>query len=145
MKIEKVHRTPLVRQVSEGVEIARCKADVVMNSKGEWNGSKLPRMVIERGDKVELDEDDINIRMMNWEERKRDTSEILRTDRTVCKKRKDREEDFSDCNEEVTYSDKNEKINEVEVIQKTEKRKNKKLRLDTRDKKGDPAQVPQVR
>ena len=43
MKVEKIHRTPLVRQVSEGVEIARCQADIVMNSKGEWNGSKLPR------------------------------------------------------------------------------------------------------
>ena len=65
MKIEKSHRTPLVRQVSEGVEIASCKAEIVMNSKGEWIGSKLPRMVIERGEVVELDEGDINNRMMN--------------------------------------------------------------------------------
>ena len=49
MKVERSHRTPLVRQLDEGVEIATCKAAVVMNSKGEWNGSKLPKMVIERG------------------------------------------------------------------------------------------------
>ena len=65
MKVEKIHRTPLVRQVSEGVEIARCQADIVMNSKGEWNGSKLPRMVIDRGEKVELDRDNVNVCMMN--------------------------------------------------------------------------------
>ena len=59
MKVKKVHRTPLVRQVAEGAEIASCKADVEMNSKGEWNGSKLPRMVIEREDKVKLD--DVNV------------------------------------------------------------------------------------
>ena len=75
MKVEKVHRTPLVRQISEGVEISRCDADIVMNSKGEWNGSRLPRMVIERGDKVELDSDDINVRMMNWEDRRWGTND----------------------------------------------------------------------
>ena len=30
MKVMRSHRTPLVRQVEEGVEIAMCKADVVM-------------------------------------------------------------------------------------------------------------------
>ena len=69
MKVIRSHRTPLVRQVDEGVEIAMCEATIVMNSKGEWNGSKLPRMVVERGDKVELEEGDINVRMMNWDNR----------------------------------------------------------------------------
>ena len=65
MKVKKVHRTPLVRHVAEGVEIVSCKADLEMNSKGQWNGSKLPRMVIEREGRVELDDDDVNVPMMN--------------------------------------------------------------------------------
>ena len=67
MKVVRSHKSPLTRQVDEGVEIAMCDAKIVMNSKGEWNGSRLPRMVIERGEQIELDKDDINIRMMNWE------------------------------------------------------------------------------
>ena len=77
MKVERSHRTPLGRQVSEGVEINQCKADIIMNSKGEWNGSRLPRMIIERGDKIQLDEDDINVRMMNWEKKPKEAVELL--------------------------------------------------------------------
>ena len=96
MKVEKVHRTPLVRQVAEGVEIATCDADVIMNSKGEWNGSKLPRMVIERGDKHELDKDDVNVRMMNWEE----TVKVKNITKVRTEKRKVREEEVSEVIED---------------------------------------------
>ena len=27
----------MARQIEEGVEILNCKADIVMNAKGEWN------------------------------------------------------------------------------------------------------------
>ena len=35
MKVQKTHRNPLSRQIAEGVEIAHCEAEIVMNSKGE--------------------------------------------------------------------------------------------------------------
>ena len=47
------HRTPLARQIHEAVKIAHCKANLILNRKGEWNGSQLPRLAIEVGDKVE--------------------------------------------------------------------------------------------
>ena len=68
MKVQRTHRTPLYRQVAEGVEINLCQADVILNSKGEWNGSRLPRMLVERGEQIELEENDVNVRMMNWEQ-----------------------------------------------------------------------------
>ena len=85
MKVQKSHRTPLASQVGEGVEINSCKSKIVMNSKGEWNGSRLPRMVIEQGEEIELDEDDINIRMTNWE---KDDRRNKKWDRTEAQKRK---------------------------------------------------------
>ena len=30
-----------------------CKAKIVMNSKGEWNGSRIPRVVVEVADKIQ--------------------------------------------------------------------------------------------
>ena len=40
-----------------------------MNSKGEWNGSRLPRVRIERGEVIENEENDLDNRMMNWDSR----------------------------------------------------------------------------
>ena len=40
MKVKKSHRTPLQRQIEEGVEIESSVAQIILNSKGEWNGSK---------------------------------------------------------------------------------------------------------
>ena len=50
------HRNPLERQIHEGVQLEIHKADLLMNSKSEWNGSKIPRIVIETGDDLEEDE-----------------------------------------------------------------------------------------
>ena len=44
MKMMRSHLTPLTRQIQEGVEIENSKADIIMNSKGEWNGSRIPRI-----------------------------------------------------------------------------------------------------
>ena len=51
------HRSPLNRQIHEGVELDSNSADIVMNSKGEWGHCKIPRVVIEVGDAVEEDGD----------------------------------------------------------------------------------------
>ena len=55
MKVLRGHRSPLTRQIQEGVEIENSQADIIMNSKGEWNGSRLPRIVIEVGDEIQED------------------------------------------------------------------------------------------
>ena len=54
MQVLSVHKTALHRQVTEAVLIEWTKASVIMNSKEEWNGSKLPRVILEVGDKVDL-------------------------------------------------------------------------------------------
>ena len=51
MRVVRSHRTPLNRQVDEGVEIALCTADIVMNSTAELNGTRIPRIVIEEREK----------------------------------------------------------------------------------------------
>ena len=81
------------RQIEEGVEILNSKADIIMNAKGEWNGSKLPRILIERGDSIETDEDDPTNRM--WRE---DDRNFWAVKKVTSTKRKDdhREEEVSE-------------------------------------------------
>ena len=52
MKVLRTHKQPLSRQVQEAVEIQSSKSQIIMNSKSEYNGSKLPRITIEVGDRV---------------------------------------------------------------------------------------------
>ena len=54
----------------EGVEIDSSKADILLNSKGEWNGSKLPKIVMETGEDINEDSFACGRRMMNWKEEK---------------------------------------------------------------------------
>ena len=53
MNLEKTFRKPLERQVREGVELEMCTADIVMNSKAEWNGSRITQIVIEEREKTD--------------------------------------------------------------------------------------------
>ena len=57
MSVEERHQSQLARQIHEGVEIELNKADILLNSKSEWNSSKIPRIVIECGEDQEKDED----------------------------------------------------------------------------------------
>ena len=47
MEIVESHRSPLNRQVHKGVELDINGADIIMNSKSEWNHCRIPRIVIE--------------------------------------------------------------------------------------------------
>ena len=49
MRVERQHQTPFSRQISEAVAIDTCKADIILNSKAEYNGEKVPRVVLEVG------------------------------------------------------------------------------------------------
>ena len=139
MKVIKSHRTPLMRQVAEGVEIATCQAEVVMNSKGEWNGSRLPRMVIERGEKIDLDEGDVNIRMMNWESREPKNKNTIEITRQVTRKRgegEDDEESGSVSEKQVGKYTKRRKVTEL-----TEERKQSLDHHSVLKVKGDTNQI----
>ena len=46
MKVVETHRSPLSRQIHEGVEIETNSAEIVMNSKAEWNQSRLPKIIL---------------------------------------------------------------------------------------------------
>ena len=55
MNIIEKHKSPLNRQIHEGVELELNRADIVLNSKSEWNHSKIPRITIEVGEEIEED------------------------------------------------------------------------------------------
>ena len=97
----------MTRQIEEGIEILKSKADIIMNAKGEWNGSKLPRLLVERGNRVEEDEEDPSARM--WQEdsrnywniqcsqkRKGDSDDNERDDRQKVEEEESREENKSE-------------------------------------------------
>ena len=50
MQVERGFRKPLARQIREGVEI-EMSVNILMNSKSVWNSSRIPRIVIEEGEK----------------------------------------------------------------------------------------------
>ena len=53
MTVLKSHRRALQRQISEAVQIQLCKSKYIMNSKSEWNGTRLPRVIVEVGGKAD--------------------------------------------------------------------------------------------
>ena len=50
MKMEKGFKKPLARQIREGVEIEMSN-EILMNGKSEWNSARIPRIVIEEGER----------------------------------------------------------------------------------------------
>ena len=49
MVILRKHKKPLSRQMHEATNIENSKADIVMNSKGEMHGARVPRITVEMG------------------------------------------------------------------------------------------------
>ena len=47
MKLKTKFSDTLTRQVNEGVRIARCQAEVSLNSKSEWHGPATVRLVVD--------------------------------------------------------------------------------------------------
>ena len=56
MSMEESFKKPLARQIREGVEIEMSKA-TLLNSMSEWNNSRIPRIVIEEGERQREDND----------------------------------------------------------------------------------------
>ena len=59
MNILRKHQTAFERQVSEGIAIEMCKADLILNLKSEWNRAALPKMAIEVTNTIKLREDEM--------------------------------------------------------------------------------------
>ena len=57
MRVEATFTKPLARQIREGVELEMSKAHNILNSKSEWNNSRIPRMIIEDGEKQTGDQE----------------------------------------------------------------------------------------
>ena len=57
MGVVEQHRSPLSRQVHEGVALETNGADIILNSKAEWNSSGMPRIIIEHGEVQEEDKE----------------------------------------------------------------------------------------
>ena len=57
MEVMEKHRSALTRQVQEGVELEMNMADLIMNSKSEWNYSRIPRIFVELGEEIEVDKE----------------------------------------------------------------------------------------
>ena len=51
MTIMKSYKKAIERQIAEAVNIEMTEADIIMNSRSEWNGSRLPRVIIGVGNK----------------------------------------------------------------------------------------------
>ena len=49
MEILRKFVKPLQRQISEAVAINRSGADIILNSKSEWNSQRIPRVITEAG------------------------------------------------------------------------------------------------
>ena len=52
MKILRKHSKPLSRQLQEATLIENSKVDIMLNSKGEFNGARVPRVVVEIGSRT---------------------------------------------------------------------------------------------
>ena len=52
MRVLRRHKAPLSRQLHEATEIELSKDKIIMNSKGEYNCARLPRITVEVGKKV---------------------------------------------------------------------------------------------
>ena len=57
MGVVEQHRSPLTRQVHEGVALETNGADIILNSKAEWNSSGMPRIIIEHREVQEEDKE----------------------------------------------------------------------------------------
>ena len=55
------HPTALTRQIEESVAIEKKKVHVLMNSKGEWNSQRIPRIVVKVQGRDEEEEGELSL------------------------------------------------------------------------------------
>ena len=81
MKVERGFRKALARQISEGVAIEMSEGEL-LNSKSEWNNSRIPRIIIEEG---ERQTEDTESGLGGMSERGKDRGQV---DRIIKNKRR---------------------------------------------------------
>ena len=86
MKVEQSFKKPLARQIREGVEIEMSLA-TLLNSKAECNNSRIPRMIIEEGDR-QVEDKESGLGNKTERERCKNRTEKLRGNRERNEKRK---------------------------------------------------------
>ena len=52
MKVLLRHKTPFTRQIQEATEIELSRTQYLINSKGEFNSARIPRVTVEVGDRA---------------------------------------------------------------------------------------------
>ena len=58
MNLTQKHRTALQRQIKEALSIEGSMADIILNKKCEWNGSRIPRLRVEVGEQLDTEKRD---------------------------------------------------------------------------------------
>ena len=88
MKVEKGFKKPLARQIREGVEIEMSEA-TLLNSKSEWNHARIPRIIIEEGERQSEDtESGLGKQVLVEKKKQLRKKEVDKTERERNKKRK---------------------------------------------------------
>ena len=120
------HRTPLTRQVQEGVELEVNKADLILNSKSEWNHSRIPRIVIEMGEEIEENtESGMNKGRKKWGR--------IKCPLTDAQKRVRGGGDKESSEEEGWKENKRKKLEELQQVQVKEGARRKKVNCRSKD------------
>ena len=103
MRMEKVFRKPLARQIREGVEIEMSE-QILMNSKSEWNSSGIPRIVIEKGER-QIEDSDSGLGKKGEEEKKSRRKERMaygrERDRNTKRVRTETELEVQNCSKRL--------------------------------------------
>ena len=86
MRVEKGLKKPLARQIREGVEIELSEA-TLLNSKSEWNSGRIPRIIIEEGEK-QVEDPESGLGRLAMVEKQRRRREMGTTERKRAEKRK---------------------------------------------------------
>ena len=86
MKLLRCHKSAFERQIHEAVYIQMGHRDITLNSKSEWNGDRIPRIVLEVKDQVE--QKDYNGQKLELPGAKRSQAQETKAYQTSNKKRK---------------------------------------------------------
>ena len=96
MKIVSFHKKALERQVTEAVKIREAEAGTSMNSKSEWGAAPIPRIAIQKGEKIIDEEEEQRRRKKRRKLWIRTEEEIEREKENPQVEKRRREEDEED-------------------------------------------------
>ena len=134
MRMEMGFKKPLARQIREGVEIEMCEKQL-MNSKSEWNNSRIPRIIIEEGEKQREDESTGLGRKDNEDREQHKKREIEKI--KLGKRQLQENEEENNKKRKVTWIKRNSKDTERYRIERRNckrTKERKRERLETEDK-----------